>query len=171
VRGFTRTIDCQRGVHANYRQYRNPRLERPQYDGIKAETRCHPLDPHVIYVWVEKEWHPMFEVVTEPDANASDFSSQASIEERRILYGKTLISQKEANTAVAGIIIDMEKKAAQREVRRTKAASQGRGMTSQQRRPAKAGKSDATSITGQTESLSESLKRLRQEGYRGERYK
>ncbi|MEX3982258.1 transposase family protein [Paraburkholderia sp. EG287A] len=171
VKGITRVIDYQRGVHANNRQYRNPRLERPRFDGVKAETRCHPLDHKRIYVWVEDEWYPMFEVPTGPDENTSDASVQACFEEKRVLYGRTLASQQDANAEVAGIVVEMQEKATLREkARRARAAKQGPASNSRPRLSASAPKVDAKGEGSTSESMAERLRRLRQEGYRGKRY-
>ncbi|WP_157378500.1 integrase catalytic domain-containing protein [Burkholderia ubonensis] len=60
VRGRTRKIDCQRGIWVNFQYYRNPRLEKPELDGLDVLVKPHLLYPDIAYALVHNEWFPIY---------------------------------------------------------------------------------------------------------------
>jgi type IV secretory pathway VirB10-like protein len=138
---------------------------------MKVETRCHPLDPKTIYVWVEGEWYPMHEVPTGPVVSTSNADALATVEERKVLYGKTLRSQEEANAEVSGIVVQMEARATQRKkAGLTTASTQDQSNNEQRLESEMRSTRDAQDAGKKSESMAERLKRLRQEGFYGKRY-
>jgi putative transposase len=172
VSGFSRKIDYQRGVHAKNSQFRNPRLETPQYQGVDAEVKYHPIDPNVIYAFVDKEWHPMLRVKTDADNSLSDSLSLAEFEERRILHSRTLASQSEANMAVANIVADMDRHSAERtSTRSANSASQAPNTSGKQQVIDKTADTTKPDKKNRKESsLAKQLRHLRDGGYHGKRY-
>ncbi|MBC8732306.1 integrase catalytic domain-containing protein [Paraburkholderia sp. UCT2] len=170
VKGFTRTIDYQRGVRYDYSQYRNPRLEYRKFDGMSVETKYHPIDPEIVYTFVEKEWYPMFRVSEGVQAATSRYSLLAAAEERKVLHCRTLKSQADANIGVSEIIADLEKKAMARFTSAAKTqdreAYQGPTHcfdTEEYPRETEGG-------ANQPETTEQTLERLRSGGYHGTRY-
>jgi putative transposase len=172
VSGFSRKIDYQRGVHARNSQFRNPRLETPQYQGVVAEVKYHPIDPNVIYSFVDKEWHPMLRVKNDADKSATAPLSLAELEERKILHSRTLVSQSEANMAVGQIVADMDRLSADR------ASTFNANAASRMSDPG-----GGHPVSGETvnvpkrnkqnkkeSSLAKQLRELRDGGYHGKRY-
>jgi len=104
VRGYSRTIDAQRGVRTNYGQYHNTRLESAMYDGLVVPTKYHPIDPKVIYVFVGNEWVPMTLSRNDETWRASTFFNMAHLEEQRMLESLTRDSQNDANVRISALI-------------------------------------------------------------------
>jgi putative transposase len=173
VQGNTRKIDYQRGIRTDHSQFRNPRIESPLYHGMSVPVKKHPIDPNIIYAFVEGEWYPMLRVKTDADASSTDPLSLAEAEENAVLHGKVLASQSEANMAVAGIIERMDRKWAERSASKD-GDVEGHGGSEASEREAhydEEAASESSGSKGDDKSLAQQMKLLKDGGYHGQRYK
>ncbi|WP_321955893.1 integrase catalytic domain-containing protein [Paraburkholderia bannensis] len=104
VRGQTRTIDCQRGIRTNYGCYRNPRLEHPQFHGLKVPVRYHPVNPKIVYAFVKNEWFPMHFMGQHFDLVDSGFKNIVGLEERLALQLPHRSSRHQSNMEASALI-------------------------------------------------------------------
>ncbi|WP_211616761.1 integrase catalytic domain-containing protein [Paraburkholderia haematera] len=173
VRGTTRVIDCQRGIRTNHSQYRNSRLERPQYHRMSVQVKSHPIDPNIVYAFVNKEWYPMLRVKTDADTSSTELISLAESEENVILHSRVLESQHEANMATSAIVESMDQKWAER------VAANGCDQNDQDtdeeteggQHSADGAESKSSDGPNEDKPLAEQMQLLKSGGYHAKRYK
>jgi putative transposase len=172
VRGFTRKIDYQRGIHANHSQFRNPRIESPLYDGLSVPVKQHPIDRNIIYAYVEREWYPLLRVKSDADASSTDRLSLAEYEENLILHSKTLASQSEANQAVVEIVAEMDRLWADRPIKQGSEFDNSVPNDASQNsfKSNEANELDSQNEGSDDTSIEQQLRVLREGGYHGQMY-
>ncbi|WP_322093625.1 integrase catalytic domain-containing protein [Paraburkholderia bannensis] len=113
VKGFSRTLDAQRGVTCNYGRYRNPRLEELKYNGMRVPVRADLLDPFVVYAQVNHEWYPMY--LDGANMELSLSTRQAHAEEWKVLQCLVRDSQHDSNIKLADFLGEIDEEVLARE--------------------------------------------------------
>ncbi|UEP45255.1 integrase catalytic domain-containing protein [Burkholderia sp. B21-005] len=103
VRGRTRKIDCQRGIWVNYQYYRNPRLEKREFDGLEVVVKPHLLYPDIAYALVNHEWFPLYSTKFGSLDKLSDYKRRSLNDEYLTLQRYVEESQQDSAEQLASL--------------------------------------------------------------------